>query len=47
MIGGEYYLYLQLLGKETNNSFYNHLKININNIVYFSTGKSNNILEEI
>ena len=39
MIGGEYYLYPELLGKETNNSFYNYLKINIDDIEYFSTGR--------
>ena len=47
MIGGEYYLYPELLGKEIKNSFYNYLEINITNIEYFSISKSNNILEEI
>ena len=47
MIGGEYYLYPKLLKKEIASSFYNYLKTNISNIEYFSTGKSNNILEEI
>ena len=47
MIGGEYHLYPELLGKEIKNSFYNYLSNNINHIEYFSTGKLNNILEEI
>jgi hypothetical protein len=39
MIGGEYYLYPELLGKEIKNSFYDYLGNNINNIEYFSTGR--------
>lgn len=39
MIGGEYYLYPELLGKEIKNSFYNYLEKNINHIEYFSTGR--------
>lgn len=39
MIGGEYYLYPELLGKEIKNSFYNYLSNNISNIEYFSTGR--------
>jgi len=39
MIGGEYYLYPELLGKEIKNSFYDYLSNNINHIEYFSTGR--------
>jgi len=39
MIGGEYYLSPELLGKEIKNSFYNYLSNNISNIEYFSTGR--------
>jgi len=39
MIGGEYYLYPELLGKEIKNSFYGYLSNNINHIEYFSTGR--------
>ena len=39
MIGGEHYLYPELLGKEIKNSFYDYLSNNINHIEYFSTGR--------
>jgi len=39
MIGGEYYLYPELLGKEIKNSFYDYLSNNIKNIEYYSTGR--------
>jgi len=39
MIGGEYYLYPELLGGEIKNSFYDYLSNNINHIEYFSTGR--------
>lgn len=39
MIGGEYYLYPELFGKEVKDSFYNFLNNNISHIEYFSTGR--------
>ena len=39
IIGGEYYLYPELLGKEIKNSLYDYLSNNINHIEYFSTGR--------